>query len=356
MVTTAVNSQNSASNSTLSPVRVERNIILNAADINEHYGTDAGLVRDLIVYICYNYTHNLFGFNRVSLTDFCKVMGYKKSNLSKRHPAAETRKHKPNINGYEWSSQLEYTIYRMIKENIVFTYKAKVPGMNIEGISSIPVLVDARVLYDSRRPQKRYYELKLSKEFISNLLSYYSTVFLEDYIAAGTQRNKSLFMYLSMLQHVAMYKKEEITPYFDHLCKIADIHYENNREKKRHLQKALREIQERTSLNFEFEFYKGAGQSHAYSIRIVFKEFNKLSPKKEMFKNQLFNKLQDFYFYKYEKQYPNLFQQWLGNNEYDTEIKKEIFAEVYENIYQKRIDMSQAHNVADLNELIASIA
>ena len=50
MVANSVNSQ-TPSSPTLSPVRVERNIILNAADINEHYGTDAGLVRDLVVYI-----------------------------------------------------------------------------------------------------------------------------------------------------------------------------------------------------------------------------------------------------------------------------------------------------------------
>lgn len=55
-------------------VRFDRNLFLNLSDLENTFGEDAPLAKDIIVFMAHQFKSDLFGYTSFSLMDFCKKM------------------------------------------------------------------------------------------------------------------------------------------------------------------------------------------------------------------------------------------------------------------------------------------
>ncbi len=325
----------------LDRVRLDRNIFYNLPDIQRNFKEDATLARDIIIFLAHSYKTDLFGYTNFSISDFCKLMGYKAPNLQKAHPIFESGLIKPpTLQGHEFKSVFEYTMYRLAANNIPLSRieKTQIPSMKELNVSFVQIISDIRVSYHEDRPQKRFYSFKLGRGFVENLIGFYVTLSLKDYLRVASNKNsgriKNLYIYLAGMLNVLIYNNTNIlTPNFDLLCEIAGIEDSLPKHRKATLHKYLKIIAENSDLKFQIEFYTEKGQKQAYSIRLLFDPLH-LHPegnKKNLFFKLLNERLRQAFDDRFPQYVDNfeLLQQWLTNREFDKELKDRIIRDVY---------------------------
>lgn len=344
----------------LDRVRLDRNIFYNLPDIQRNFKEDATLARDIIIFLAHSYKTDLFGYSNFGITDFCKLMGYKAPNLQKTHPLFETGLMKPpTFLGHEFKSIFEYTLYRLAANNIPLSRieKTQIPSMKELNVSFVQIISDIRVSYHVNRPQKRFYSFKLGRGFVENLISFYVTLSLKDYLRVASNKNsgriKNLYIYLAGMQNVLIYNNTNIlTPNFDLLCEIASIEDQLPKHRKFTLHKYLKNIAENSDLKFQIEFYTDKGQNQAYSIRLTFDstQLHLEGNKKNLFFKLLNERLRQAFDDQFPQYLDNfeLFQKWLTNREYDKELKDRIIRDVYKASFMSEHDKGEDFSLQEL--------
>lgn len=344
----------------LDRVRLDRNLFYNLPDIQRNFKEDATLARDIIIFLAHSYKTDLFGYTNFSIHDFCKLMGYKSPNLQKTHPIFETGAIKPpTLLGHEFKSVFEYTLYRLAANNIPLSRieKTQIPSMKELNVSFVQIISDIRVSYNVNRPQKRFYSFKLGRGFVENLISFYVTLSLKDYLRVASNKNsgriKNLYIYLAGMQNVLIYNNTNVlTPNFELLCEIASIEDQLPKHRKFTLNKYLKNIAENSDLKFQIEFYAEKGQKQAYSIRLIFDatQLHLEGNKKNLFFKLLNERLRQAF----DDQFPQytdnfeLFQQWLTNRAYDKELKDRIIRDIYKASFMSEHEKSEDLSLQDL--------
>ncbi|MDF7821845.1 hypothetical protein P1X15_29790 [Runella sp. MFBS21] len=347
----------------LDRVRLDKNIFYNLPDIQRSFKEDATLARDIIIFLAHSYKTDLFGYTNFSINDFCKLMKYKSPNLQKIHPLFESGAlTPPTLLGHEFKSVFEYTLYRLAANNIPFSRveKTQVPSMKELNVSFVQIISDIRVNYHINRSQKRLYSFKLGRGFVENLISFYVTLSLKDYLQVASNKNggriKNLYLYLAGMQHVLIFNNTHIlTPNFDTLCEIAHIEDQLPKHRKYTLHKYLRIIAENSDLKFQIEFYVDKGQKQAYSIRLTFDmtQLQLEGNKKNLFFKLLNERLRqafDDHFPQYIDNF-ELFQKWLTNRDYDKDLKDRIIRDVYKASFMAGHDKAEDLSLQALMEM-----
>jgi len=344
----------------LDRVRLDRNLFYNLPDIQRNFKEDATLARDIIIFLAHSYKTDLFGYTNFAINDFCKLMGYKSPNLQKTHPIFETGIIKPpTLLGHEFKSVFEYTLYRLAANNIPLSRieKTQIPTMKELNVSFVQIISDIRVSYNVNRPQKRFYSFKLGRGFVENLISFYVTLSLKDYLRVASNKNsgriKNLYIYLAGMQNVLIYNNTNVlTPNFDFLCEIANIEDQLPKHRKFTLHKYLKNIAENSDLKFQIEFFTDKGQKQAYSIRLTFDstQLHLEGNKKNLFFKLLNERLRQAFDDQFPQYVDNfeLFQKWLTNREYDKELKDRIIRDVYKASFMSDHDKSEDLSLQEL--------
>jgi len=339
---------------TQTPITVDSNIAHNIGDLQKHYGDDSGLVRDMIIYLAYQFKYSMFGFTYLDLDDFSQVMGYSKKHLQDKHDQVkanpeleragkvevhyqEEGKKKIKTETHLFTSAFEYCLYQLGAKNLPISFTGKAPQNGLFGIDFVQIITSIRVVVDvTKHKQRRYYKVRLGEDFVSNMLFYFTPMSLNEYLNMPKDRLKSLYVLFSYYKHVHSYHQRELEIKMDEVTKAIDLQYGTAKRTKQELKLLLDQLT-LTSLNFRYRFDHNRKQKQDYIIKFWYEgqsqEDRAVSLNRE-FRKKLYMGLREYYIRTYELKFPRQFHDWLSNNTADISVKAQIVHDNYYRVYK----------------------
>lgn len=317
--------------------RIDRAVADNIKDIQRSFGSQAGIVQDFIVFISRRLKTDLFGYTRFTLHEFCQQTGRRRQELAIIHPDFISGKRLPPLmEGYAFSTVIDYALYSMMERNIIFSSKYEVKGKDTTiQMQSFPILKDLKLNFNRKDKDQKIYEIRLSDELLQGFLSRYYTLNTESYRLVGKGRGgdsrKKLLLYLSKLSHVLIStgQTETILP-LDRLCQFADITDTKPSHKKQNLLRMLNHLQVVGKFPFHFTFVSGK----QYDVRLIFTSaISKQAIRAEHnFYLRLMNGLHSIFQCTQANHRiidKDPFQVWLSRSDLDTEAKAQVLSQTY---------------------------
>lgn len=180
--------------------RVDRSVADNLKDIDNSFEGDAQNVLDFIIFMSKKLNNNLFGYTKFTIKEYSEFTGISASNLCAIHPdIANGRVKVPVHEGHKFESVLDYTLYRMLRTNILFS---KVHDYREDGkiikLENFPILKDIYLQSGPQLGTKKVYEVRLSDVIIEGFVKRYYTLILPDFLPlakakAGTPGRRYTF-------------------------------------------------------------------------------------------------------------------------------------------------------------------
>lgn len=340
-------------------VRVPQAITLDVNAIRNSFGTDSTLITDLIVFFSQHRKRDLFNNIRFSLSDFAKTMNYNTDNL-RRCEKEFKKKNLPVLKEHVYDGVFEYALFRMLKENVIFegNYQGRYRAESFQLIQGI------EIYNNTKANSKRIYEIKPSDFLLETIFREFFVLNIEDYVLAGSLNKnnrstigaaRSLYMELIRGLHLARYQLQQGAEpiYFTNVDVLTRAcYYDPTREpkdRKNALIKLLDKLQNLKHLKFTYEFFNAQGKRPAYDIKIEYSLDNMNEYEKEL-ETKYFNYLFSILKKQFEQRFPqyvktdNAFGTWLGNNQFDREIKINCVKSAYKHIYNEDLRESTAEN------------
>ncbi|RYX87502.1 hypothetical protein EON73_01230 [bacterium] len=354
--------------------KVDRSVADNLKDIDKSYEGDAQTVLDFIMFITQKLNNNLFGYTRFTIKEYSDFTGITPSNLCAIHPdIANGRRKAPFIEGHKFESILDYTLYRMLSTNIVFSkvHEYREDGHIIQ-LENYPILKDVYLQSGSVMGPRKIYEVRLSDAMMEGFVKKYYTIDTTRLPAIGKGKGghsrKKVYIWLNKIFHMYSSKQEAAnnTIYsVDFLADLAGVMYmkepdkkgnpvqKEPKHKKESVSNVLKSIQrtiasetKKLHFSFEYQFVNGSSNKYDEDYFVKFDFTSNLQPQvvKQMqidhkLKYSLLKDLRSCFDSLYPKQrlaeLPNLedetdpFQRWLNNPKRDTEKKVNILKSVY---------------------------
>lgn len=251
-------------------------------------GSGGNVMLDIIIYLCGNHINDLFGDNWFSIEDFCKKMGYNRTNLQRKLTKEQMKdlfgKRSPcyifkDANGEEITHPIETVfeaaLYKLGLENLSY------PVVTSEGTSYIFIQIltrfDIRTNFKTQKGTKRLYCATLNNLIKDSVYTLYNLIESQDYrLLPGKYRY--FYLELSKMIYLIKYKIQtgESPSYrltVNQLAKIFNLDFEESKEKKRNVTKILNGINKYLKYtNFNFKYVKGENEKWAYTVEFEFSQ------------------------------------------------------------------------------------
>lgn len=251
-------------------IRFDRMLAFNSADFIDTFEEDGQTIFDIMVFIAFTYQHNLFNFGKFTISDFCKVMHYQKSNLIARHKEplyVKKNKHlAKQIEGILKSGNYKTTVDNNGKKELIYytvfdnaLYKAAKENLELTHVNNknnaLSVTTNFYKLFDSI--EKRYdkkgqvlYTYKVSSDFENNISKLFFNIDLTDYVNLPKSL-KPLYLLMKTLKDGQLSETNSIvSANFDLLCRAAGINSGEIKDKNKRLKVKLSKINKSTDLKF----------------------------------------------------------------------------------------------------------
>ncbi len=341
--------------------RIDQSVADNLKDIELSFGMDAGIVTDFIVFVTKKLKTDLFGYTQLTLSEFCKESGRNKQDLCARHPIFEKNGAEvPDYFGHKFESVFDYVIFRMIKENIIFTknYSYNDNGKVIH-LQNFPILKDIKLNIDRNSNGVKVYEIRVSDQLLTGFMKRYYTIESNGYRMVGKGRGgdgrKRLFIFLYKTKHILSSQNTTITRIpIDYLAQIANIEVKENKLRKVSVKRVLDAIRVNGQLPFTYTFVQGDPTKRFQENYWVEMDFAEAMNHRELSEprgdNSFFtNLLYDLKFY-FDNKYSDVsikgekdqFQRWLTNSSVDLNEKSEIVQSAHYRAYGRKMTTTKA--------------
>jgi len=341
--------------------RIDQSVADNLKDIERSFGMDSGIVTDFIVFVTKKLKTDLFGYTRFTLSEFCKESGRNKQYLCETHPIFKNSGTKvPEFFGHKFESMFDFVLFRMIKENIIFSkdYSYNDSGQVIH-LKNFPILKDIKLNIDRNSNGVKVYEIRVSDQLLDGFMKRYYTIESNGYKLVGKGRGgdgrKRLFIFLYKTKHILGSQNTAVTRFsIDYLAQLADIDVKENKLRKLSIKRVLDAMKKNGQISFSYTFVQGdvtKKNQENYWVEIDFSEAmnnnDLLEPRGDnsFFKN-LINDLKS----SFERKYANLnirdekdsFQRWLTNSSSDLDEKIQIVQSSHYKAYGKSMTSAKA--------------
>ncbi|SDH53384.1 hypothetical protein SAMN05421827_12827 [Pedobacter terrae] len=221
--------------------RVDRSVADNLMDIDNSFEGDAQNVLDFIIFMSKKINNNLFGYTKFTIKEYSEFTGISAPNLCAVHPdIASGRVKAPVYEGHKFESVLDYTLYRMLRTNILFSrvHDYREDGKIIK-LENFPILKDIFLQSGTVLGTKKVYEVRLSDVIIEGFVKRYYTLDTTRLPAIGKGKGghsrKKIYIWLNKVFHIyaSQQGKVDIPLYsVDHLADIAGVRYMKETDKK----------------------------------------------------------------------------------------------------------------------------
>lgn len=369
--------------------RVDRSVADNLMDIDNSFEGDAQNVLDFIIFMSKKLNNNLFGYTKFTIKEYSDFTGISASNLCAIHPdVANGRVKAPVHEGHKFESVLDYTLYRMLRTNIIFSrvHDYREDG-NIIKLENFPILKDIYLQSGTQLGTKKVYEVRLSDVIIEGFVKRYYTLDTTRLPSIGKGKGghsrKKIYIWLNKIFHIysSQNGKVDIPLYsVDHLADIAGVRYKKEVDKKgntiekepKHKKEAVSNILKSIHKNinsdkkllhfsFEYKFVSGnIGNKHLEDYLVKFDFTSNMHPsivQRMQVDHRLKLTLLKDLRYLFDSLYPqerlskitafeketDPFQRWL--NSIDADLQKKV--EVLKTVFYKANDWNKAKQLKD---------
>jgi hypothetical protein len=258
--------------------RVPQHMALVPDAMSEQFQRQAGIIRDIFLYTIKKqfHTQNLFRQVVFSADDFCKEMGYSRTEMQRRMDIWTSKFKPPLIEGHECDSLLEYSLYRATKENVVFTRRTQEGNPKIV---SYQILKSVEIIYDksTNKKVKRLYSVELSPQIFNDAFVQYFVLDYNEYksLAAKSSDTTNSYrnFYVFFAGMIAIAKSKGKYSYRTNVSRLAvvfDYEASEPRYLKKSVQRALNTIQAKLKYPFGYKFVPAENSTSKISYDIVF--------------------------------------------------------------------------------------
>lgn len=179
----------------------------NAELIQRLYEAGGSVAMDIIIFLCGEHTKNLFGESWFSIEDFCRKMGYDRTNLQRKLSPTQLQKlFGKDAPMYIYTSEagekythpietvFEAALYKLGRENIA--YKTDYNGRTSYTFVQIIRKIDISTDFTTKKSTKRLYSVQLNPVLRAQVQSYYNLIESKDYRTLPDRKGYRIF-YLS---------------------------------------------------------------------------------------------------------------------------------------------------------------
>jgi len=339
--------------------RVPQSLSFDNRALLRTFDYESTIIRDLIIYAGSRKMSNLFNEVSFTIEDFCTEFGYNRTTLQRTlKQFVDDPKLIPVIDGHKFDSLFEYALFRALKENIIFSRKRE----GKETFETVQIIERLEVFYNksTHKTTKRSYNVKLSTKILDYLFTEYNLIDYNEYRAiqanqistTGAMRN----FYIYMGRMVAIVKQLQktnpdsvYTLSVDELCTIFGVDLKINKHKKEYVKKTLESLQsEIKSMLFDWKFIT-KNTRYSYFVEFYFPQ-STIEYFDEQRRTVFYKKLYNAATLLYAKtkigepkddiriKLANLsmddFFNWFADGDEDIEIRKRLFKQTYEEVYQ----------------------
>ncbi|MEN0053564.1 MAG: hypothetical protein AAGC65_07835 [Mucilaginibacter sp.] len=382
--------------------RVDRSVADNLMDIDNSFEGDAQNVLDFIIFMSKKLNTNLFGYTKFTIKEYSDFTGISAPNLCAIHPdIASGRVKAPVYEGHKFESVLDYTLYRMLRTNIIFS---KVHDYREDGkilkLENFPILKDIYLQSGSVLGTKKVYEVRLSDVIIEGFVKRYYTLDTTRLPAIGKGKGghsrKKIYIWLNKIFHIYSSQQGKVdSPLYsiDYLADLAGVRYMKEPDKKgnpvekepKHKKEAVgnilksihKNINSDKKLHFSFEYKFVSGNLNNKYVEDYFVKFDftsnmnqELVQRMQMDHKLKLTLLKDLR-HLFDSMYPqerlsritafeketDAFQRWLNSTQTDLQKKVELLKSVYfkANEWNKEKQLKDSEAIRMINEGFLSI-
>ncbi|MDR0230569.1 MAG: hypothetical protein LBI82_00415 [Dysgonamonadaceae bacterium] len=269
--------------------RVPQHMSFDSDAITQQFQRQAGLVRDIFLFtVKRQFSGNIFGEIEFTVDEFCKEMGYNKSEMYRRmdifreKSEYNEKKHplpKPPslVDGHECDGLLEYSLYRAARENVVFHRYSK--NGNPE-IRAYQILQSVEVIYDksTQKSVKRKYSIVLSADILNEAFFRFFVIDYSNYIALASKSSDATSSYRNFYvfygRMVATAKYQNRHTYITTVDELVEIFNYNQEQEPKHkkmsVRRALDAIKKKLSHPFNYKFVADAASKSKLQYHVLF--------------------------------------------------------------------------------------
>lgn len=260
----------------------------NSTLIERLYSSGGSVMLDLIIYLSSYHVKDLFGESWFSIEDFCRKMGYERSNLHRKLTEKQMvemfgKKVPPKylyVDGAGRSIEhpietvFEAALYKLGMENLYFPIAGN-DGRTSYNFVQIVKRLDIITDFNTRKSTKRLYMAVLSPEIKNFMFSLYNLLELQDYRNLPS-KYRYFYLELAKMIHLIKFKSKKgeesnYTLTVDQLAKKLDIDIPEPKYRKKKIGTILKKINEYLRYtNFDYKFIKGVNERWAYTVAFTF--------------------------------------------------------------------------------------
>jgi hypothetical protein len=245
--------------------RVPQDMAFDTDAMTLQFQRQAGLIRDVFIFVVKRQftTRDIFNSITFTIEDFCREMGYNKSELYRR---LDTWNHKSNppklVDGHECDGLFEYALYRATTEKIVFQRWSK---ENNPIIYTYEIFKSLEILYDksTRKNTKRTYSVVLGADILNAAFARFFVLDYEEYKALAakssdaTSSHRNFYVFFARMVATAKARKQHtFTTSVDNLATIFDYKITHPKDLKKSIKRALDVIQSKLRQPFSYQFVR----------------------------------------------------------------------------------------------------
>lgn len=324
-------------------IRMDKNIAKRAVDFVKTYGKDSSMILDIMLYNAHQQQKNIFDFGALEPYDFAKKLGRDTKNILKNldNPYHAQKENVEGLKPHQiFSNEIENALYKMNKLKLSFSEVVKDYTNNEEiiEVNDYELIKGLRKHVSLKRKDKFYYTYTVGEIFKTHNNKFFTQVDLAS--LPKLRKPQATFLYLTLIDQKDIAGEDEATPYFNYLCRQANINIANHSDRKQKLKKKLNLIKNVTELDFNFEFTNEHGK-HNFGIYILFNKSSITDDKKisvhKAFQNALDEELLELFKRRIDNAKKKLsekeFNSW-KYSESDFSSKRELYEKVRIDIYR----------------------
>ena len=243
---------------------------------------------DLIIYLSSHHLKDLFGTSWFSVEDFCRKMGYNRTNLQRKLTEEQLTAMfgsrtppkyvftgtagKPVTHPIE--TVFEAAIYKLGLENLYYPVAGE-DGRTSYNFVQILKRFDIVTDFETKKSTKRMYSAVISPEIKDFMFSLYNLLELQDYRNLPS-RYRYFYLELSKMIYLIKYKvKNNEAPFYvltvDQLAKKLGVEIAEPKYRKKKIVSILTKMNGYLKYtNFNFSFIKGEHDKWAYTVLFSF--------------------------------------------------------------------------------------
>lgn len=228
-------------------INIDKNIAFNITELRrEEDKQTEQIIKSLLIYFNLASQEDLFGFRTLDPHDFCKIMGFTRENLFRKHPNPEYKKstNYKKENSHLWDNYLTNALYILSSKSIFGEYKGVSEDFTYIGFKNFIIIKEIQFFTKKiRNTEKHFFKYQLDETFEKNIYKFFLKTNINIFIECKKKNIEDFYLYISNIYNT--YKMKE-NKYFFTINQLCDFFYVSTELENKFKKTKIKKYLERT--------------------------------------------------------------------------------------------------------------